>query len=305
VDAATLAALVAGGYADIAVQLTGPSRGLHLSAADAAACAAAAGQWSTALQTLLAEYKRSIYFPDPPPKGSTLYQRLIILGRGAMAYGKFSVAKDCFEAAGQWEELLPLCAFQGDFAALRSVANKAPAGSQGAYDGPLVEQLRKLLEARFARAAAIGARSLASDWTVSMGGFIGDAGEAIVLAPPDSCVAMEASVAGLPSDALKAIDDIGDIERLDDSSLAAYVGGEVTASGRTKVPLPEVQEEVFDLSALEALAAQGAGASSAGDWDDEEEPEGSVQSGAAPYQVRHACCQEANPPHLRVVVDAA
>lgn len=37
----------------------------------------------------------------------------------------------------------------------------------------------------------------------------------------------------------------------------AYVGGEVTASGRTKVPLPEVQEEVFDLSALEALAAQG------------------------------------------------
>ena len=48
----------------------------------------------------------------------------------------------------------------------------------------------------------------------------GDAGEAIVLAPPESCVAMEASVAGLPSDALKAIDDIGDIERLDDSSLA-------------------------------------------------------------------------------------
>lgn len=40
--------------------------------------------------------------------------------------------------AGQWEELLPLCAFQGDFAALRGFANKAPPGSQGAYDGPLV-----------------------------------------------------------------------------------------------------------------------------------------------------------------------
>ena len=38
-----------------------------------------------------------------------------------------------------------------------------------------VEQLRKLLEARFARAAAIGARTLAADWTVSMGGFIGEA----------------------------------------------------------------------------------------------------------------------------------
>lgn len=46
------------------VQLTGANRGLHLSAADAAACAAAAGQWSSALQTLLAEYKRSIYFPE-------------------------------------------------------------------------------------------------------------------------------------------------------------------------------------------------------------------------------------------------
>ena len=109
----------------------------------------------------------------------------------------------------------------------------------------------------------------------------------------------------------------------------AYVGGEVTASGRTRVPLPEVQEEVFDLSALEALAAQGmyktvfvtfrfadgtvvpesllsmfsvpkdptdpsklyAGvtASSAGDWEDEEEFEGSMQSGPAPFQVGHAC----------------
>lgn len=127
---------------------------------------------------------------------------------------------------------------------------------------------------------------LSLSWSV-----IGDAGEAIALAPPGSCVAMEASVAGLPSDALKAIDDVGTIDRLDASSLAvcrpcqmccvpvfgciscncmslsmtaapcrvqAYVGGEVTASGRTAVPLPEVQEEVFDLSALEALAAQGA-----------------------------------------------
>lgn len=35
-----------------------------------------------------------------PPQGSALYQRLIVLGRGAMAYGKFSVACECFEAAG-------------------------------------------------------------------------------------------------------------------------------------------------------------------------------------------------------------
>lgn len=46
------------------VQLTLPSRALHLTAADTAACAAAAGQWSTALVTLMAEYRRSIYFPE-------------------------------------------------------------------------------------------------------------------------------------------------------------------------------------------------------------------------------------------------
>ena len=148
VDAATLSSLVAGGMADLALILSAPSRGAHLSAADSAACAAAAGQWSAALQTLLGEYQTSIYFPRytprnppplpllpphlrhvlsnlassadmiglvphdlryhfapqrlcrPPPKGSSLYQRLLVLGRGAMAYGKFSVARECFEAAG-------------------------------------------------------------------------------------------------------------------------------------------------------------------------------------------------------------
>lgn len=51
----------------------------------------------------------------------------------------------------------------------------------------------------------------------------GDAGEAVALAPPGSCVAMEASVGGLPSDALRAIDDVGAIDRLDASSLAVRV----------------------------------------------------------------------------------
>ncbi len=44
------------------------------------------------------------------------------MGRAAAAYGKFSVAKECWEAAGHWSELLPLCALQGDFASLRSYA---------------------------------------------------------------------------------------------------------------------------------------------------------------------------------------
>lgn len=36
-----------------------------------------------------------------------------------------------------------------------------------------MDKLRWLLEARFARASAIGARTLTADWSVSMGGLIG------------------------------------------------------------------------------------------------------------------------------------
>ena len=63
VDTSTLSSLVAGGMADLALVLAAPGAGAHLSAADSAACAAAAGQWSAALQTLVADYKGSIYFP--------------------------------------------------------------------------------------------------------------------------------------------------------------------------------------------------------------------------------------------------
>ncbi len=45
----------------------------------------------------------------------------------------------------------------------------------------------------------------------------------MLLAAPGSCVAMESSVGGLPSDALK-VTDIGAIDRLDASSLS--VSGE-------------------------------------------------------------------------------
>ena len=63
VDVATLSALIAAGMPDLAALLAGPGRGQHLSTADSAACAAAAGQWSAALLTLMAEFKASIYHP--------------------------------------------------------------------------------------------------------------------------------------------------------------------------------------------------------------------------------------------------
>ena len=62
----------------------------------------------------------------PPPKGSPLHQRLVSMGRAAAAYGKFSTARECWEAAGEWGELLPLCALQGDFDALRGYSSQQP-----------------------------------------------------------------------------------------------------------------------------------------------------------------------------------
>ena len=71
--------------------------------------------------------------------------------------------------AGQWEELLPLCAFQGDFASLREFTSRALGGTEA----KMVEELRWVLESRFERAAAVGARAIPSDWLVSMGNLYG------------------------------------------------------------------------------------------------------------------------------------
>lgn len=41
-----------------------------------------------------------------------------------------------------------------------------------------------------------------------------------MLATPGTCVAMEASVAGLPADSLKSIPDVGAIDRIDATQLS-------------------------------------------------------------------------------------
>lgn len=58
-----------------------------------------------------------------------MHRRLVAIGRAAAAYGKFQAARDSLEAAGQWAELMPLCALQGDFDALRDYAARV-SGSQ-------------------------------------------------------------------------------------------------------------------------------------------------------------------------------
>ena len=58
-----------------------------------------------------------------------MHRRLVAIGRAAAAYGKFQAARESFAAAGQWVELMPLCALQGDFNALRDYAARV-SGSQ-------------------------------------------------------------------------------------------------------------------------------------------------------------------------------
>ncbi len=47
------------------------------------------------------------------------YRQLLGLGRAAAAYGQTMAARQLYEAAGAWSELLSLCALQGDFMSVR------------------------------------------------------------------------------------------------------------------------------------------------------------------------------------------
>lgn len=66
---------------------------------------------------------------SPPAAGSAMHRRLVAIGRAAAAYGKFQAARESLSAAGQWVELMPLCALQGDFDSLRDYAARV-SGSQ-------------------------------------------------------------------------------------------------------------------------------------------------------------------------------
>jgi len=55
----------------------------------------------------------------PPPQGSTLWKRLVGLGRTALYYGQMTASCELWKAAGHWKGLLPLYALSGDFNAIR------------------------------------------------------------------------------------------------------------------------------------------------------------------------------------------
>lgn len=65
-----------------------------------------------------------------------------------------------------------------------------------------------------------------------------------MLATPGTCVAMEASVAGLPSDSLKSIPDVGAIDRIDATSLAVTSLSSFLASTSYCLPLTQHEQAI-------------------------------------------------------------
>ena len=58
----------------------------------------------------------------PWPRASSQAQRLVALGRAALAYGQVNAAQELWQLAGNWADLLPLTALQADFGTLRRLA---------------------------------------------------------------------------------------------------------------------------------------------------------------------------------------
>lgn len=58
----------------------------------------------------------------PPPRGGVLFQRLVRCGRKSTLCCAFSAARNCFAAAGQVLELIPVLVALNDKPALRSIA---------------------------------------------------------------------------------------------------------------------------------------------------------------------------------------
>jgi hypothetical protein len=107
------------------------------------------------------------FYCSPPPKWSPLYKKVVALARTCEAHGRFTQARQLFEAAGAWNELLALCVFQGDFNAVQSYARQAGKEVEG-----LADQLLAVNENTFMRLSnhsAFGGRPNVEDWTVQVG----------------------------------------------------------------------------------------------------------------------------------------
>eukprot|EP00884_Botryococcus_braunii_P023317 jgi/Botrbrau1/966/Bobra.114_1s0009.1 len=232
VTADLLRTLVAQGFSDVALALSGADAP-HLAPGDVAAVQAGAGKWKDAVHMALAEYRRSIYYPGAPAPGSALKTHLVAVGRAMAAYGHFVEARECWQAAGQWAELLPLLVMQADFDSLEHFAKQGPVEARS-----LAETLLKTAGPHYNRVASLGSSAVTGNWQVTAeleAGTLGTLGqsEALEVAPSGAVPSMEAvPPEGLPSSS----DALGYIPRLDPSLVEAYIGvGQGVVRGATVV----------------------------------------------------------------------
>ena len=77
------------------------------------------------------------------------YRQLLGLGRAAAAYGQTTAARQLYEAAGAWTELLSLCALQGDFMSVRDYMQSVRPLLYSQRVGPRgAHHAKKILKAR-------------------------------------------------------------------------------------------------------------------------------------------------------------
>ncbi|EIE25272.1 hypothetical protein COCSUDRAFT_65173 [Coccomyxa subellipsoidea C-169] len=178
--------------------------------------AATEGHWEELVSAALAAHRQSPQYPRPPARGSEEWARLVGLGRAAAAYGQCAAARQLWEAAAAWPELLGFCALQGDFDAVRGYCN-----SEDPEVKALAKTLMVLSEDRFRSATAVGASPRPSDWQISFDeqGITGDTEgeEAWQVAPAGSVPNMD--IAPAPGSTSVTM-----IPQMDPTLLEGYLG---------------------------------------------------------------------------------
>mmetsp|Transcript_5338 Transcript_5338/g.14854 ORF Transcript_5338/g.14854 Transcript_5338/m.14854 type:complete len:1457 (-) Transcript_5338:181-4551(-) len=227
VDRKLLAVLAVSGAADLAAELV---EAIPRSGGSATlACHAAAGNWTRAAGILLSDFQRSVYYPKPPPEGSSLHRKMLSLGRGAAAHGQFGTARQMYEAAGDTSSVLLLAFLAGDFDCLRRYTRYGTTDDFETNSSPAdAAEVRRLSTALIAANEAGFQQSVSSDpqWTLKRLYPEGTAdGEEWDIAPPGAVPSMQTS-----QDAMG-----GRIPPISGDSLVPYLGVSGSAQPQSSV----------------------------------------------------------------------
>ncbi|CAK0749293.1 hypothetical protein CVIRNUC_001899 [Coccomyxa viridis] len=211
---ALLRALITCGASDVAHSLSESRSSTQVSASAKAATGALEGRWDALVEQALAAHRASHHYPRHPSRDSVEFSQLLGLGRAAAAYGQMAAARQLYEAAGAWPELLSLCALQGDFMSVRNYMHSADSEAM-----LLGKALLAAAEPSFRAATAVGAPQKAAQWHVfpAEQGLHGGLGiREMAAAPAGSVPTMEVLQASGASGEI--------IHQMDASLLESYMG---------------------------------------------------------------------------------